>query len=1038
MTPPLAATAGPALGSGSRPAPDLPESYVLIKGLDLHPSQDYALLRKEGIEHIQRLGHRLWTDHNVHDPGITLLELACYGITDLGYRAGYDMADLLTGESGGKPVTRADFHRALSVLTCDPVTFQDLRKRLVDVNGVRNAWVERNRDTVHSIDEANGVLVQDGAPSNPPNPPLNGLYDVLIEYEDWLDGTQRAHIGPDERRTALEYIKADGRYVRIDAERPARIVAVSVIAERPGTVRVRLTKRGFPTREKTVDVTASGRKTRIELNFDVPAGTHYRLDCEGSRVKLHRDKRAYGGGGSAEAASPIKIRGSYQKGDQDPKALHYFLFDVEVEFTVEAAEQEHIALTKQDVRRAVYERLQSDRNLGEDLVAIKEAEREDIALCADIEVHPKADVERVVAGIYARLREHVAPTVNFYTIGEMQAKGKPTEEIFEGPILDHGFIDDDEFEAMTRLCEIRVSDVIRIIMEDEDVQSVKKASLLSYIDNRLQTRDDWLLPLATDRFRSPAFSPVLSKLVLYKDGLPYYPGRKRVQDLMAIERQLTLREELQGDDRDLAVPLGRPRSVETYSPLQNELPATYFAGRRKVPVVFGEQRDAQSKQLKAYLMFFEQLLANFLSQLAHVPQLLSYDDGEGLRSYFTQPVEGGWANQLFSAPVRGQLRSKLEQLVEDPQTAGQRRDRFLDHLIARFAEDFTEYSLLMYGRSLAADRATVIDDKRRFLRHYPAMSGQRGTGIDYRAPELDGTDNRDNLAGLQRRVYGLLGFDDITRRRLAEPDITIEEAADGSFGFVAVGPSRPGGVADVIYESSRLDSRVAVEALIDLTLTVGADPANYHKVGDVFEVRRGGEHGDLLGRTTAGTSRSTVVKYFERRGGAEGFHVVEHILLRPRRDDDTLMAVQLADADPDVPKRIEARDPYSFRVSVVLPSWPRRFQNLNFRRLVERTLRAEAPAHVLLKICWVSHEQMRQFEAAYEDWGVELAKLADRSGNASEPAAASTDYRKSLTKLIELLQGLINVYPVARLHDPLALSGDEPAVTLNHTSLGTF
>ena len=46
-------------------------------------------------------GHR-WTDHNAHDPGVTLLEALCYALTDLGYRAGHRVEDLLTtGGDGG-------------------------------------------------------------------------------------------------------------------------------------------------------------------------------------------------------------------------------------------------------------------------------------------------------------------------------------------------------------------------------------------------------------------------------------------------------------------------------------------------------------------------------------------------------------------------------------------------------------------------------------------------------------------------------------------------------------------------------------------------------------------------------------------------------------------------------------------------------------------------------------------------------------------------------------------------------------------------
>ena len=59
---------------------------------------DYTFLRQEGMRHLERMAGQLWTDFNVHDPGITILEQVCYAITDLGYRIAYDLPDLLAGD----------------------------------------------------------------------------------------------------------------------------------------------------------------------------------------------------------------------------------------------------------------------------------------------------------------------------------------------------------------------------------------------------------------------------------------------------------------------------------------------------------------------------------------------------------------------------------------------------------------------------------------------------------------------------------------------------------------------------------------------------------------------------------------------------------------------------------------------------------------------------------------------------------------------------------------------------------------------------
>ncbi|MEO6550275.1 MAG: hypothetical protein ABIN94_19885, partial [Ferruginibacter sp.] len=76
------------------------ESITIPKNRILPASQDYDFLRSEGLKHIEELGSSLWTDYNEHDPGITILEALCYAITELGYRNGFDMKDLLCKQDG--------------------------------------------------------------------------------------------------------------------------------------------------------------------------------------------------------------------------------------------------------------------------------------------------------------------------------------------------------------------------------------------------------------------------------------------------------------------------------------------------------------------------------------------------------------------------------------------------------------------------------------------------------------------------------------------------------------------------------------------------------------------------------------------------------------------------------------------------------------------------------------------------------------------------------------------------------------------------
>jgi hypothetical protein len=149
------------------------------------PALDFAGLRAEGIRHLERLTGGTWTDFNLHDPGITILEVLCYALVDLGYRTAFPFGDLLaSGDGAGfEP-----FGGALEMLPSRPVTPLDYRKLLLDLPGVRNAWVQRATGVELFADLREEKLAL--APPDHANfktVELNGLYRILLELQPEAD-----------------------------------------------------------------------------------------------------------------------------------------------------------------------------------------------------------------------------------------------------------------------------------------------------------------------------------------------------------------------------------------------------------------------------------------------------------------------------------------------------------------------------------------------------------------------------------------------------------------------------------------------------------------------------------------------------------------------------------------------------------------------------------------------------------------------------------------------------------------------------------
>jgi hypothetical protein len=204
---------------------------------------------------------------------------------------------------------------------------------------------------------------------------------------------------------------------------------------------------------------------------------------------------------------------------------------------------------------------------------------------------------------------------------------------------------------------------------------------------------------------------------------------------------------------DLSPLDGRDRRTGHYYSLQHQFPATYGIGAMGLPESASPQRQAQARQLKAYMLFFDQILANYFAQLSHVGDLFSFS-ANGAATYFSQEIDD---------PSLGldDIRRDMSTHPNDPQQSVgdyERRNRFLNHLLARFAEQFTDYSLVLYGAMNGSEARTaekLAQDKQAFLQTYPQISSARGMGMDALEPRSD-----DNRSGLEKRLRRKLGIVD--------------------------------------------------------------------------------------------------------------------------------------------------------------------------------------------------------------------------------------------------------------------------------------
>lgn len=92
----------------------------------------FASLREDMLAEVQALSGHVWTDYNIHDPGVTILEQLCYALTDINYRSNYDIETLLSDSEGEIDLHRHGLYTLQEALPCRPVSIVDMQKYLLD------------------------------------------------------------------------------------------------------------------------------------------------------------------------------------------------------------------------------------------------------------------------------------------------------------------------------------------------------------------------------------------------------------------------------------------------------------------------------------------------------------------------------------------------------------------------------------------------------------------------------------------------------------------------------------------------------------------------------------------------------------------------------------------------------------------------------------------------------------------------------------------------------------------------------------------
>jgi hypothetical protein len=383
---------------------------------------------------------------------------------------------------------------------------------------------------------------------------------------------------------------------------------------------------------------------------------------------------------------------------------------------------------RQDLIQQVKNSAARLRNLGEDLAEVIVLTPQPLGLKAKLIIDNQRHPDEIQADLLFRLGLYLAPEPCRHSLEELLQTGLTPAEIFLGPPVERGFINDEELAAaIAQPCCHDLKEIIAStdgVLEVEDFEVFLQEEKSPLRQDKLEVKRGHFLQLQLDLNASP---PPLQP---YRDGQLVATNPARIQRLLKRHWQDHRQSFHVEQSYQQAFPPLLASTVEdgAYTSVQSLFPAVYGLSAASADSSLTPKRQGEIKQLKGYLLLFDQLMADCAAQIAFTRELLSPRAG-GDRTYAYVPlrqVEGCDRELLIHA-----YEAKLAELHQRLDRREQRQALILDFFLALYGQN-----LLPVGAggsdSADTDLQPLLQGKEELLQSVVPFSRERGNGVDYR------------------------------------------------------------------------------------------------------------------------------------------------------------------------------------------------------------------------------------------------------------------------------------------------------------------
>ena len=402
----------------------------------------------------------------------------------------------------------------------------------------------------------------------------------------------------------------------------------------------------------------------------------------------------------------------------------------------------------------IKEFLNANRNLSERFLNVSVLKPHLIGVSGKFQVRHNADPEKIMEQILLNLKEFINPSIKLNTVNQLLDEGVLTQDIFSGPVAQNGYIKADDLNDV-----ISVVSLPQLLKEITTIPGILNVDEIALTSNGKPNSisDASSVKIGIGEVAMFDVDTTLDSIKLYLKEVELIPSIKFIKANYYLKKNKHKSPYVLNTSNaslDIGAPTGNYTAIDNYYSIKNQFPGVY--GLAENINSLSDARKAQVSQLKAYLAFFEQHLANTLSQLANAKNLFNFSSPEKV-NYSKSILDDAGMDKILTPDYL----QKMDLFLNDPEKSLAKMNSFLTHVLSRFSEQVNLYRSNKKNQLDTADfRDSESDLKLELLKSFVKYSSGRALAPQYTPGDKGGV-LQTELTGIEQKMQHILGWKDV-------------------------------------------------------------------------------------------------------------------------------------------------------------------------------------------------------------------------------------------------------------------------------------